>query len=287
MVLEECPAQKWIAMDELFRLHKALAEDFHVTHNAWKLYISEQQYGSLGYDDQYTWETLEGRYVLAFVFEYVATLGLVDVVYIDPDGARNDYRGHWGADELSCLSRYDGLLYFRVNALGAWCLGLEEKYEPPEVPVEVLLKVLPNRDVVASDRPLGPADILFLERFAERKSDSVWQLGTGKILEAVAKGITIAELKEFLVAKSQGPLPQTVEVFLDDLAQKAGQLEDLGTARLIACGDANVAQLIAHDRRLRNLCQIAGERQLVFRKADETSVRRALKELGYVLPPPR
>ncbi len=32
--------------------------------------------------------------------------------------------------------------------------------------------------------------------------------------------------------------------------------------------------------------QLAGERHLMFRAADEAAVRRALRELGYVLPPP-
>ena len=88
-------------------------------------------------------------------------------------------------------------------------------------------------------------------------------------------------------AKSQPPLPQTVDVFLNDLAEKTGQLADLGAARLIACAEPHVAQLLASDRRLRNLCQLAGDRQLVFRATDEAAVRRALRELGYVLPPPR
>jgi hypothetical protein len=106
-------------------------------------------------------------------------------------------------------------------------------------------------------------------------------------LEAVEGGLTVGELKDFLAARSQGPLPQTVEVFLADLAHKAGQLADAGVARLIVCADAHLAQLLANDRRLRKLCQRAGERHLVFRAAGEAAVRRALRELGYVLPPPR
>jgi hypothetical protein len=286
-VLEECPVQQWIAIDELFRLLKVLAQDFEITHDDWKLYIGDPEYGSLGYDARFTWETLQGRFVLAFLFEYAATLGLVDVAYVSPFGARNDFGDRWGTDDLSCLSRYDGLMFLRINALGAWCLGLSEDYEPDAVAFEPVLKVLPNRDLVAADRPLAPADVLFLERFAERKSEAVWHLAAGKVLDAVEKGMTLPELKEFLAARSQGPLPRTVEVFLDDLTNKAGQLEDLGTAHLIGCADAHVAQLLAHDRRLRKLCRLAGERQLVFRAADETAVRRALRDLGYVLPPPR
>jgi hypothetical protein len=286
-VLEECPAGKWIAIEELFRLLKVLTHDFQVTHDPWRLYLVEQQYGSLGYDSHYAWETLQGRYVLAFLFEYAATLGLLDVAYLSPIGARNGFHDRWGTDELSCLSRYDGLLFVRSNALGAWCLGLAETYEPEVVQAERLLKVLPNRDVVADDRPLGPADVLLLDRFAERKSEAVWHLAADKILAAVEQGLAVAELREFLAARSQEPLPQTVAVFLDDLENKLGQLQDLGTARLIACKDAVVARTLAGDRRLAKVCQLAGERQLVFHAADEAAVRRALRELGHVLPPPR
>jgi hypothetical protein len=72
-VLQACPVQKWIAVEELFRLLKVLTQDFYVTHDAWKLYIGEQQYGSFGYEGDYAWESLQGRFVLAFLFEFAAS----------------------------------------------------------------------------------------------------------------------------------------------------------------------------------------------------------------------
>jgi hypothetical protein len=286
-VLEDCPPGQWIRIEELFRLLKASAHSFHVARDSWRLYIGEQQYGSFGYNADFTWETLQGRFALAFLFEYAATLGLLDVAYISPVNARNDFRDRWGTDDLSCLSRYDGLLFVRINPLGAWCLGLAENYEPQAVAAERVLKVLPNLDVVASERMPPPADLLFLDRFTERRSDAVWHLSRDNTLAAVEQGLTVAELREFLAARSQGPLPQTAEVFLDDLEARASQLEDLGAARLMVCKDPVVARTLANDRRLRNLCQLAGERYLVFRAADEAALRRALRELGHVLPPPR
>jgi hypothetical protein len=209
----------------------------------------------------------------------------LDVAYISPVAARNDFTERWGTDEMSALSRYDGLMFVRINPLGAWCLGLASEYVPEVIQVERIVKVLPNRDVVAADKPLVPADVLVLERFAERTSEAVWRLDAGKILEAVEQGQTVGELKEFLTARSHEPLPQTVEVFLDDLQDKTGQLEDLGAARLIGCKDAIVAHTLVSDRRLGKLCQLAGDRHLVFRSADEPAVRKALRALGYVLPP--
>jgi hypothetical protein len=61
---------------------------------------------------------VEGRYALCVLFEYAATLGLIDVGYVDPGGARDDYRSLWGAEDYPSLSRYDGLRYVRVNELG-------------------------------------------------------------------------------------------------------------------------------------------------------------------------
>ena len=85
----------------------------------WRLYVLDSYYGSLGHAGSRAWDLVEGRYALCVLFEYAATVGLIDVAYTDPRGARDDYRALWGADQLSCLSRYDGLAAVRVNELGA------------------------------------------------------------------------------------------------------------------------------------------------------------------------
>jgi hypothetical protein len=145
--------------------------------------------------------------------------------------------------------------------------------------------VLPNLDVVAKRPPLDAADRLVLERFAEQQSDAVWRLTAAKILSVLEQGGSLDELTEFLAARAAAPLPQTVQVFLDDLRRRAGQLRDLGLARLVECADAALAQMLANDSQLRGKCQPAGERGLVFRAVDEAAVRKALRRLGYLLPP--
>ena len=85
----------------------------------WRLYVLDSYHGSLGHAGPRAWDLVEGRYALCVLFEYAATAGLVDVAYTDPHGARDDYRALWGAGQLGCLSRYDGLVTVRVNELGA------------------------------------------------------------------------------------------------------------------------------------------------------------------------
>jgi Helicase conserved C-terminal domain len=283
-VLEDCPAGRWIAVDEFFRFLRAQSADFSIARNEWKLYLAELQYGSLGYSGDHTWILLQGRFIMATLFEYAATLGLIDVAYIAPQLARNDFRDRWGADDYSCLSRYDGLKYFRINALGAWCLGQSEHFQPEAIVVRKTWRVLPNHDVVSSELNPDPIDVMFLDKVADRSSDLVWRLDREKVLTAVESGLAIDAIVEFLEQHSSEAIPQTVGTLLNDLREGATRLRDKGTVRMIECANRETARLLLVDPKLKTLCLPAGERNLVFRASDETKVRAQLRKLGYVMP---
>jgi hypothetical protein len=286
-VLKDCPPGEWFAIDDFWRFMSGTGRGFSLVgdRDAWRLYIFEQQYGSLGYDNEHTWEQLQGRYILAFLFEYAATVGLLDVAYVPPQGARGDFWDRWGADDLSCFSRYDGLLYVRINPLGAWILGLVEEYRPAAPQKTDALRVLANLDVVATRSP-SAADRLILERFADETSPMVWKLSAAKILGVVEHGGRIAELREFLATRTTGDVPATVETFLADLQHKAEQLTDGGPARIIECTSEHVAAELTSDRQLKGKCLLAGDRHVVVREADLAAVRKAIRRLGYVWPIP-
>lgn len=55
---------------------------------------------------------------MALLFEYAATLGLVDVGHVDSHLALDDYADFWGTERLSRLSRDDGLRAVRLTELG-------------------------------------------------------------------------------------------------------------------------------------------------------------------------
>ncbi len=112
----------WTDIDVLLRLLATQPRPLAVTRGLralWRLYLADSYYGSLGHAGAAAWDVLEGRYALCVLFEYAATMGVIDVAYTGPCGARDDYRGLWGADRYPCLSRYDGLVSVRVNELGA------------------------------------------------------------------------------------------------------------------------------------------------------------------------
>jgi hypothetical protein len=120
--LAALPPDAWTQVGALLSILRTGALRLAVTRTLmarWRLYIADAYYGSLGHAGPQAWDIIEGRYALCVLLEYAATLGLIDVAYTDPCGARQDYRSLWGAEQYACLSRYDGLLAVRVNELGA------------------------------------------------------------------------------------------------------------------------------------------------------------------------
>ena len=283
--LKDCPVGAWIEVDQLSRYMVASGNEFEVTHEPWKLYIGDAQYGSLGYDGANGWNILQLRYLLCLLFEYAAPLGLVDVAYVPPQGVRRDYSGLWGTDELPFLSRYDGLSHIRLTPLGAWCLGLVDTYTPAAAPTSTRLSVMPSLQVHMAGGPLAVEEALVLDTWASPITADSWQLDRQKALAAVEAGHDTAELQAFLQARDKQPLPQPVEAFLAACRKQGRALRITGTALLVECQDAATAALLAMHKETAGLCLVAGDRHLVVRSEHQAKFRQLARVLGFGMPP--
>jgi hypothetical protein len=281
--LSECPVGQWMGIDDFFKYMKAKKHHFDITRDPWSLYICEAGYGALGYQGFDKWEILQGRYVLCLLFEYAATLGFIDIAYVPPSRIRRDFRDNWGTDDLAFLSRYDGLLYLCLNPLGAYGLDVASAYTPAPVESVPILKVMSNQEVVVTG-DLMMSDRLFLDLYLEHRNDRVWAFDREKLLSAIETGHTVAELHEFLVAKSSEPLPQPVEQLLSDMKERTQSLQPRGMAMMLECATPTLAALIAHDSKTQKFCQLAGDRYLMVRLDEEIKFRGALRKLGYSFP---
>ena len=282
-MLSQCPLEKWVEYDELTHYIIATGQSFEVSRSAEKLYISEPGYGYL-YDTS-SWSILQDAYLRCFLFEYAATLGLIDVAYAAPyEVPQSEFHQLWGADDYSFLSRYDGLLAFRINPLGAFCMGFADSYIAAPVTVKSTLRVLPNLDIVMTGKPLSPAEALMMDTFTIQSSDAVWKLDRETALKAAEAGHALKEFQGFLTQASAEAFPKTVEQFFEDCLSRSESLQDKGIARLIECTDATLAALIAHDSRTKKYCQLAGKKHLVVLLDQETRFRNGLRKLGYSLP---
>lgn len=283
--LKQCPIGQWVQIDDFFSYLKAAEFDFEIAREAVFLYLDSQEYGHLaGYDRETEWLMLQGRYTMCLLFEYAATLGMVDVAYVDPAKARRDCRNLWGMDNYDFFSRYDGLLYFRLNPLGAYCLGLTDQYTPQQIEARARLTVLPSLRVNISGGVLSLDEAMLLETWAEKESDNAWQLSQEKAIQAIETGGQISELHQFLKARDEQELPETVEGFIVTTERRARACKEKGKALLIECSSAEVAEQIATHEKMKKLCQRAGEKHLVVLADAEEQFRKALRLMGYGMP---
>ena len=279
--LARCPVCEWVPFEEFSRFMRASSLTFEVTRDPWSLYLVESHYGSLGYSGAHDWDIVQGRYLLCVLFEYAATLGLVDIAYTRPEGARLDFTDLSNADELTYLSRYDGLRYFRLNPLGAFCLELAAEYTPSQPEVGAALRVFPDRRLQPAGGTLATDEALLLETYAHREAADVWRLDGTKLLLAIENGHDIGELREFIAARDDQELPEPVEGFLRNTERDARALAPRGTASLFECTDADIAARLAQDRTTGKLCLLAGERHLAVPAKSEKAFRKAVHGMGY------
>lgn len=280
---EFCPTNEWIPIDEILRCVR-LNFDFEITRDEWNLYICSKDYGALGYEygkDLDKWQVLQARYILAVLFEYAATLGLIDVAYTTPFDARNDYNELWGTDDLDFLSRYDGLQFIRINELGAFCLGMAKDFTPPKIKIESSLTVLPNLSIKINNKPLTVEEELFLQNFAHKESENVWQISRELTIKSLENGLNIETLREFLEAREEQILPEQVEGFLRDMPKRAVALKHKGSAQILECQTTEIAEEIANNPNTKKFCLRAGAKSLVVFDEHEKQFREIIRKIGY------
>ncbi|HEY3383526.1 MAG TPA: hypothetical protein VGK32_17310 [Vicinamibacterales bacterium] len=281
--LTECPVGAWITIGELSRHMRASGNGFDVVHNPWDLYISDRNYGSLGYDGNGGWDVLQERYMMAFLLEYAATLGVVDVACTTPEDARPDFRSMWGTDDLAFLSRYDGLSCIRLTRLGAFVLGLVDDVAAPPTASAGRLKILPNLHVVPTDGDFDARDEAFLSTFCRRGAGG-FALEPTLVAAAVEKGHRLGDLAGFLEDACEGGLPAGARAFFEDMAHRAAMLSITSHALLIECADSEVGYELARDRRTKRLCTVTADGSVIVVPSEsEAAFRRAVREMGYPL----
>ncbi|GAA5481311.1 hypothetical protein [Haloferula sargassicola] len=277
--LGKCPTGEWIPFDGFSRYMRAAGILFEVSNDPWKLYIADREYGALGYDGFGGWDVLQNRYLMCFLMEHAATLGLVDIAYGIPDHARPV--DNWGMDDYLWLSRYDGLEAFRINPLGEHVLsGGNTAFHPTRPAAQVRLTVLGNRTIRVASGSLSPTERLQLETWAQPEGDDAFRLDDSRALDAVESGQDPDGFTKFLEERDDQPLPETTLAFLIQARENGDAVRQSGGAILFECRDARTADLISRSKDLEKLCLRAGETTLAVREEDLGMFRRQVRLLG-------
>ncbi|WP_426176665.1 hypothetical protein [Massilia sp. TWR1-2-2] len=278
--LRGCPVDTWIGVDEWSRHMRAEGIPLAISDDIWNLYVCDPNYGSLAYAGAHSWNVLQLRYLLCVLFEYCATLGMIDVAYRTPHDARG-FGDLWGTEDMTFLSRYDGLMYFRLNPLGAYCLGASASYTPIAAAASCTLAVQASLQVKVTQGALSADERLMLDNWAVEQDPLHWRLDREKAVAAIERGHDVAQLAAFLQAHDGQPLPALVEAFMRACDKRGKAMKVLAPSLLIECVDADTADLLAAHKDTARLCLRAGQRHLVVRLDQEAKFRKAARGLGY------
>ncbi len=273
--LKECKGKGWVAFEDFSRFMFITGADLEITTESEYLYIYDPSYGEF-YDND--WNLLESRYLRCVLAEYAATLGLVDVVMAPPN-SDNSYDDVFG--DMECLSRYDGLRFFRLTSLGEYVLGLTEHYKTEAVaPAETPLTIHRQGRIVF-DNPPTPWERRFISLYADQGKDDVWMLSRKKMMETLQVGGSIDELKTFLLSREDQPfLPEDCEGILKQAAANLDGVKIQGEALIINCKNQEIVDFIVNDKVLAKWCQRLGKLQIVIPKSKENKFRDSLHSVG-------
>ncbi len=280
--LRECPSRTWIEVTELGRHMQAEGILFEVSRDPSRLYFSESHYGSLGHIGMDEWRLLQHRYIQALLMEYAATLGLIDIAYVNPEDAEPDYYSFWGTDDLEFVSRYDGLLLFRINALGEFALGRTETYTSTVREVEPYLLVQSNMSIILKNPDaMPPGDRLYLSTIATSVSPFEWRISPRLVRDVLSKGEQIAKIAGFLQSRCASPLPRSIEALLGEANASCINIVQAGKASLITCSDRRLIAAVRNDAGLKEISAVVdGDRFIIFPNKDDLFYRR-LRDIGY------
>jgi hypothetical protein len=169
-----------------------------------------------------------------------------------------------------------------VTKLGAYCLGAASEYSPKPITLKASFTVMPSLRLTVNGE-LSPDELIMLELFADRTAETVWLFSIVRTLKAIEAGHDVRAFAEFLQARDEQPLPDTVGVFFRGAAERARAIKDRGDAKLIECADAALAERIANAEAMKGCCLRAGDRHLVVPSNREPAFRKGLEKLGYIL----
>ena len=279
-LLADLQPGKWINVDELGRIMQTKSKYlFEMVNYNWKLYFGDPHYGYIDCNDG--WSILQFRYLLVYLFEYCATLGLIDVVYKDPYGARSDFGSYWGTDELHSLTDCDGLQYVRVNEFGSFVFGHTGEFEIKNDNRK--LYVYEGLDILFIGRgAISPGDGLYLEKIAERKEVDRWRLSVSSLFAAIKYGESLAEIQQFLSQLSDAEFSPEIKHLLKEIEQCSTAFVEVGKTSLIECNLELRKQVLAH-KKLSGLCLPAGEKHLVLLPGKEKKFTRELESIGFIV----
>ena len=287
--LSWCPTGEWILIDDFYRALKIWHFDFELEEGGIeKLYIG-YRYGSSGYYEPWAsqedmWALTNGLYINVVLWEYLASIGALDLLYVSPEDVDLDVELYY-YDEFA-YSRYDGLLYFRINPLGAYLFGQAGEYTPKRPVDEAFFTVTPDRKLTLLGDPqdssrVTPVVKAQLDQYFVAETAESYRLDAQKLLEVLDEGADYGAMRDFLTRHHHGSLPAEIDTWLDQTYVNSQAFSIKSQALLIRVASVELVEQVLADGELGKFCNALDTRTLVIPTNRESRFRSRLHELGY------
>lgn len=278
--LSWCPVGVWISTDEFYRALLIWEFDIELDRGyESKLSLEHPFYGRVYYLEKEGRSLIETLYMNAVLMESLGSIGALDLLYLPPGDAGP------GDDSLgSYYSLHDGLTHFRVNPLGAYLLGQTAEYAPPRKLDAPLFTIDPSLALTLEDpESLTPNLRDQLHQFAVEEDAGHYRLDTQTVLGALESGEDLRHLADFLAGRHEGPLPEQVTDWLEEIRVNSKAFRHTGDALFIKVLSQALVRMILEDPALGKFTKALEGRTLVIPSNKERAFRKRLKELGYLL----
>lgn len=278
--LSWCPVGVWISTDEFYRALLIWEFDIELDRGyESNLSVEHPFYGRVYYLEKEGRSLIETLYMNAVLMESLGSIGALDLLYLPPGDAGP------GDDSLgSYYSLHDGLTHFRVNPLGAYLLGQAAEYAPPRK-LDAPLFTIDSSFALTLEDPesLTPNLRDQLHQFAVEEDAGHYRLDTQTVLGALESGEDLRHLADFLAGRHEGPLPEQVTDWLEEIRVNSKAFRHTGDALFIKVLSQALVRMILEDPALGKFTKALEGRTLVIPSNKERAFRKRLKELGYLL----
>ncbi len=276
------PHNAWLSVDDFFTALKLWQHDFEVDPALDAIDDMNGRKMSIR-DLKDPWRAVQGAYTLVILFEILGSLGALDLAYTEPQHAPPFLEApteSWQRP-ITPFTRYDGLTYFRINALGAYLLGHTRRYFLPKSITERFFIV--NEDLIfqPTRSTLLPYQRQILPLLGVEDEDGRFKLDKSSWLQAQQLESTLKERKELLLARHDGPLSPTVEDWLERVEADSTALRKGRTMITIQVRRPEVRNAILEDPELRRYCRLLDDRTLLIPSSRERAFVRKVLQLGY------
>lgn len=242
-LLKNCPVEKFVKFEDLDKYARIFCGNFFRRLVNCAVIVKGYNFGYDHYGGYAPdWDECESQ-IIRLILSFLSAMGMVDIAYTE-----NIPRIKYSDDDY-CV----GIAGFRITKLGAWILGITDKYEAiePERTInnEGSLVVLPDYSVIISGLKCRVEHETYFSKFLTKTSvdenAAIYRIDFQSVIRAYDSNITPQKIKASLKKASGKPLPDNVERFLDDCHMKVGRVK-IHTLTLIETDDILLLEEIKH-----------------------------------------